>query len=171
VANRYAACVDYRSIYKIALKTLQHNITPESRWCFAELAVAKRMKSGIQIIPPVISDLDHTGWLKSGVDRLQKFQFDQNATSEQRVAMLEILLLQLKRLGLGPAVHIQPAIDNHPDRVHFRCETWEQWSLHPDMSVLLQAGPDQEAVIASLSKQLTVKGRDSIHVCEKRQHR
>ena len=132
----------------------------ESRWCFAELAVAKRMKSGIHIIPLVLSNLGDEGWRKSGVLGLQKFQFDQNATSEQRVAMLDLLLQQLKRLGLGPADHLQPAIDHHPDRVLYKCSTWAKWSTQPDMSVSLQMGTEQQAFITSLSQQLTVKGSE-----------
>lgn len=132
----------------------------ESRWCFAELAVAKRMKSGIHIIPLVLSHLGDAGWLKSGVQGLQKFQFDPNATSEQRGAMLELLLQQLNCLGLGPTDHIQPAIDHHPDRVLYRCSNWTKWSGQPDMSVPLQMGPEQEAFITSLSQRLMVKGSE-----------
>lgn len=132
----------------------------KSRWCFAELAVAKRMKSGIHIIPLVLSDLGDAGWRNSGIDGLQKFPFDQKTSDEQRVAMLESLQLHLNRLGLGPADHNQPAIDHHPDRVLYKCATWTKWSAQPDMSVPLQTGPEQEAFIASLSQKLTVKGSE-----------
>lgn len=143
-----------------ALLTLVSPGWLESRWCFAELAVAKTLGSGTHILPVVLQDLNDSGWRRSGLDGLQRFHLDIYAVQDAGMTIPETLCERLKRLGLGPTDHLRPASDRHPDRVHFRFETWEQWSSKSGMNFPLQLGVEQRAFIEILCGRLAVLGGD-----------
>lgn len=143
-----------------ALLTLVSPGWLESRWCFAELAVAKTLGSGTHILPVVLQDLNDSGWRRSGLDGLQQFHLDIDAVQDAGMAIPETLCERLKRLGLGPTDHLRPAIDRHPNRVQFRFETWDQWSAKTDMNSPLQLGTEQLAFIETLLSKLTDHGNE-----------
>ena len=134
----------------------------KSKWCFAELAVAKNNPTTL-ILPVVINDLTKDGWQKSGLDKQQCLILDQVDPS-QRDAGYEELFLRLEQHDLGRTAYLRPSLEHDPNWLHFRCWNWERWSESVDMKRSLEFAPAQEQFIQSLCETLTVKRCGEIRI-------
>jgi len=124
----------------------------KSKWCFAELAMAKVNPSTL-ILPVVISPLSHQGWKKSGLAELQCHSM--HGTDEiKRDTEFEALCCRLDQHHLRPTDYLQLSIDHNPNRFLFRSLTWGQWAASPDMQRPLWIAEEQDEFIQTLSHRL-----------------
>lgn len=135
----------------------------QSKWCFAELTMAKASPHKVKIIALIIEDLTAEQWLASGLTARQKSNVEFSSTPNSEAAIFAFLE-DLQVRGIRPDNPHQRLRDSHPDSSTYKHKSYDQWGTDPNMQHTLVPDSGHQGAIDAVRANLRDRSAFHIHV-------